>query len=440
MCIRDSTGSGDPASELAPGTFGVIEDQDEAGRVWLRLDPGQRPEGFEISVRDQLLDISGKRNLVLRGITFERTATGQRFQMNDHAIKVGGTGSSDNILIDRCSFLWNGGSGLRLAGSRWTVRDTHCDYNGLSGICADTTSNVLFERVTTNGNCWREFLSGFDGDWCFGAFKMHESDGHRVVDHQSIGNAAHGMWWDVHCTNVEVDGAVLAYNRRSFQFELSAGPFTGRRILAFAARQGEQAPGSDSMDAAAVFSCAGSASLTSSIIWTATCDEVFGISWYERDSPHFRMRPLLPTSFTVERCVISGMGRPDAVIREENVGDRKAPGWTSLRYHGKDNLFWAPDCVKPFSLANAAWQRENHDLAGWMQVRDEQGSTHQDPGFSDALHGDFRPLPGSPLSQRSDLPLIRIDPAVLAAARAHYRWMGWGSDRFAPGTEALDGP
>ena len=41
---------------------------------------------------------------------------------------------SNDVLIDRCQFLWNSGTGLMVGGNYWTVRDSLFKYNGCSGM------------------------------------------------------------------------------------------------------------------------------------------------------------------------------------------------------------------------------------------------------------------------------------------------------------------
>jgi hypothetical protein len=124
--------------------------------------------------------------------------------------------------------------------------------------------------------------------------------------------------------------------------------------------------------------------------------------------------------------VLVGGGTVKLLVAEDNVGDRKQPGWRSLQYRGVDNLFWhSGSKTDLFRFADVNWTRQTKDLAGWQAARPETGATVADPRFRDAAHFDFRVLPGSPLAERTDLPLIQVDPALIAEARAFYTWLDW---------------
>ena len=418
----------DPATALTVGQFGV---SDERRRMWVRLAPGAKPAAIEAAVRPVLLDLSGKSRVVLRGITFTRCANGHQDLYSQAPVRVGldPAQACGDILIDHCRFVWNSTLGLAVRGWRWTLKDSQFDYNGNSGISVDGARDVVFDGCSTSFNCWREFLAGVE-DWCFGGFKVHRVEGHLVRNHTAIGNADHGMWWDVWCKDVVVDGATLVYNRRSLIYELSFGPFYGRRILAVGgyrpAKRDEHGQPKADLDPVVCFSCSERAVLESSVIWSDAAPHLFGASWYERDNDHARLNTSQPGLHELRRSVVVGGAQATILVGEDNVGDRQAPGWRSFLYRGTGNLFWRPgEAAACFRYADAQWQRHAIPLAAWQQLRTETDARWADPQFRDPAHGDFRVSEGSPLHGRGDLPLIKIDPQQLAAAQVYFTWLGW---------------
>jgi hypothetical protein len=118
----------DPREALAEGTFGVVE-RGKSKRLYVRLGPDEKPEGVEVSVRRRLLDIHGKRGLVLRGLTIQQCANSQNELGQDVPLFIGWQDERavTDVLIDRCTFRFHAGVALSVKGTRWTLRDSHFD-------------------------------------------------------------------------------------------------------------------------------------------------------------------------------------------------------------------------------------------------------------------------------------------------------------------------
>jgi hypothetical protein len=150
------------------------------------------------------------------------------------------------------------------------------------------------------------------------------------------------------------------------------------------------------------------------------------VIWYERDNDHAKLNSCIPGLHGLSNSVILGGGTVRSLVMEDNVGDRKAPGWLSLKYQGVDNLFWhTGGPAARFTYADAQWQRQSVDLAAWQELRSETGARFADPLFLDPARGDFRVRPESPLAGRSDLPLLRVDPALMERMDRYHAWLGW---------------
>jgi hypothetical protein len=248
-----------------------------------------------------------------------------------------------------------------------------------------------------------------------------------VRNHCSVGNADHGMWWDIFCADVTVDGALCLYNRRSFIYELSFGPFHARRILAV---HGFRRPSKGgSMEPVACISCASRATIESSIIYTNTSPDLVGAQWYERDNEHARRHRLLADLYELKNSVVLGGPRTKSLLRTDNVGDRKQPSYLAFRYRGRGNVYFHLGGKKNvFGYTDEGYQRHEVDLAAWTERGDEIEASFADPGFVDAENLDFRAAVGSPLAGRSDLPLLRVDPLLVRAAKDYLAWLGWNAE------------
>jgi hypothetical protein len=282
----------------------------------------------------------------------------------------------------------------------------------------------LFENSQTSYNCWREYLAGIE-DWCYAGFKVHKTQGHRVVKHQCIGNADHGMWWDIQCRDVSVEESLICYNRRSFIYEISHGPLMMRKTLAVLGFRETRPDGN--ANPTCLVANSGRSRIESSIFYAEDTPELAGVLWYERDDAHAKESPLQPDLHELVNCVLVAGPKVKTVFREANVGDRQRIGWTSLAYRGEGNYFWHSGAKSPvpFAYSNINYGIEPCDFAGWCKARAEINSRWKDPEFRSPADLDFRLQPASPLANRKDLPLWRVPDNVRAEAKRHFDWLGW---------------
>lgn len=425
------TGFRTPQMALTAGTFGVAERPENGKRLYVCVAPGAKlpATGIEVAVRPTLLNLAGKSGVVLRGITFEKCANsdkdfgaespvtfGPNFREEDHP---------GDVLLERCRFRWNSGSGFTLNGGRWTVRDCDFSYNGFGGLSSNDARNVLFERVSANFNCWREFFSGSE-DWNYGAVKMHGVTGHLVRGYTAIGNATHGIWWDVHCADVTFEDAVLIRNRRSFIFELSQGPFIARRILA--AHGFRQATKNNAMNPACIVATSQRARIEDSLFYTDSAPEVTGFLWYERDDPHAKLKRHQADLFEMRGCVIVGGSDVRFLLREGNVGDRKRESYRSFRYQGQNNVFYRRgDSRDVFGYSDSHYNLVKLDFAAWIN-RSEIGGRWLDPRLRDPARYDFRFAPDSPLkSDLRRLPQYVMPSFLRTEMKQFFAWIAWNA-------------
>ena len=97
------------SSQLQPGTFFVDETH---GQISIEPAAGTNlsTATVEVAVRQNLLSIQNKSDVVLRGLTFEHSDS---CRWNAAAVSISAVQQKgSNILVDTDNFLWNNGQGL----------------------------------------------------------------------------------------------------------------------------------------------------------------------------------------------------------------------------------------------------------------------------------------------------------------------------------------
>ena len=418
-----------PGDALVPGSFGVAEREENGNRIYVRPPPDVDLRGstVELAVRPTLLAMTPKRNLVLRGITFEKTAS--RVWVYGPVIDFGKPwegGAFRDVLIEGCSFLWHASTGLALSRMHGlTVRRCRFNYNGEGGASTGAVSGVLWEDNESCFNDWRTFMGGsLWENHNSGGVKWHESTDVLVRRHRSIGNFVNGLWFDVHCRNVTVEDSLVAYNaREGLFFELGQGPFTARRCV-LANNDWVQ------------FECmvTGVARAERCIMYASRLG-CCSVNQHVRDNEHARKQPIsVGESFVLMGNVIArgpGAWNGSAMVSFTNslmergeAFDRFARG-----YRAEGNWYFDP-VGNPFSYAVTLDRTERKlNLAGWEELwRDqESGARWVDPMFADPARCDFRPGPRSPLRGREgELPLLALDRGAIDETKAFFAWATTG--------------
>ncbi|MGH8065936.1 MAG: right-handed parallel beta-helix repeat-containing protein, partial [Candidatus Entotheonellia bacterium] len=210
--------------ELKEGRFYVSEDD---GIVYIWLSPGTNINKtiIEVAVRSGLFYAKGKRNIGLRGLTFQHDNTpldGAAVQFVD----------SSNILVEDSRFLWNNWTGLALGVSQSvTARRNVANHNGGGGMATYKIKTLLFEDNETSYNNWRGAKGGFLGWAVAGIKNMRIRDG-VYRRHKSVGNQTRGFWLDFDNANILIEAASWCDNLTNGIFiEASQGPITIRDSL-----------------------------------------------------------------------------------------------------------------------------------------------------------------------------------------------------------------
>lgn len=218
--------------ELKENTFYVSE---ESGSVYLWLPQGASIDksAVEVGVRTPLIDIRGRKNVVVRGLTFQHDTAGL-------AGGMGGASGCSDILVEDCLFTWNNQSGFGFSRSNnVTARRNRSLHNGGSGMGVHRTSNLIFEDNETSHNNWRNFWGGFIR-WAPCGIKILHSHNAIFRRHKSVGNLCRGFWLDTDCGNYLIEDSHFAENLTDgIFFEAIQGPVTLKNsVLCFNKRYG----------------------------------------------------------------------------------------------------------------------------------------------------------------------------------------------------------
>jgi hypothetical protein len=207
-------------SAMRQSTFYVDETKSTA-YLWPPSGTNMNTATVEVGTRSSLFYISGKKNLVIRGLTLQYANSCRE----DSAMPI--QGSASNILLDRDYFNWNNATGVKLIQTTdTTVRNSVANHNGVDGMKGLKTKYDLWQDDQTSYNGWRG-AQGVYYSW--GVAGMHFVKGHNqtVNNVDSSFNQTYGFHWDTDHQNVTADSLLASENLMSGGFsEKNEGPMT----------------------------------------------------------------------------------------------------------------------------------------------------------------------------------------------------------------------
>lgn len=218
--------------KLPEGAFSVLERDENGNKIVFNPPSGLDMDSalIEVAKSPYLLWLHYKSHVVLRGIAFEHNAgriEAHGTVMFGHWIFPQKSFSNSDILIEDCDFRYNNNTQLKFShGQNVTVRDTRVLYGAYGGINMRMATNVIFDNVETSYNNWR-----IDGGWSSGPIKIHDTLDMKVLDTKIIGNDGNGLWYDISCGNVYVDGLVSIGNVLGIDWEISRGLHVVNSVL-----------------------------------------------------------------------------------------------------------------------------------------------------------------------------------------------------------------
>src|SRR5581483_9217210 len=202
------------------GTFFVDENK---GTIYLWPPTGTNinTATIEVPTRANLLVVSGKSNLVFRGLTWQYSNPCRV----DSAVTI--HNASTNILVDSNFYYWNNTTPLKLQSTtNTTVQNSIANHNGSSGMKGFQTKYDLWQNNTTNFNGWRAAQGVY---YYWGAAGTHFDRGHQqtVKNINSSWNQTFGFHWDTDAYQMVADGLTASQNQLAAGFiEQSEGPAT----------------------------------------------------------------------------------------------------------------------------------------------------------------------------------------------------------------------
>ncbi len=204
-------------SAMRAGTF-YVDQAAHAIRVWPNPGTNMTTAKVEAAVRTTTLNVSGKKNLVFKGIVFQHASS----CINDDG---GYVNSSSNVLFDSVVVQWNNWGGFDINGGNGiTVRNSIASHNGGNGMGGFKDKNVLFENDEASYNNWRGAMGGLY-DWGMGGVKFGGIHTATVNGLHAVGNQSQGLWFDTDDRDITITNVHLIGNKvTNLQLEANPGP------------------------------------------------------------------------------------------------------------------------------------------------------------------------------------------------------------------------
>ncbi len=226
---------------LATHAFLVSADGE---RLLVNMPPDLKPEDFdlEITTRAQCFVPAhrGVHYIHLRGITFEKAANQGPFPQAGMV----STRSGGHWIIEDCVIRYATTVGLDCGGETYTngensgvsggshrtsniiIRGCEISDNGLSGIAAFGTRNLLIQGNLLERNNRLDYIPGINaGWWELAAIKLHHAPGVVIEKNLVRDNEAFGIWIDTGYANSRISRNTLLNNKLAGIFgEASFGP------------------------------------------------------------------------------------------------------------------------------------------------------------------------------------------------------------------------
>ena len=400
----------DPKTGNAP-TLVVRRPEESTG------DDATDANAFQVGVRDHGMLVTGRRNVVVRGLVFQHAANPAGASLAGLAF-VG----CANVLVEDVLSQWNDGAGLLLKGTTaapWseglTLRRVQLIHNGQSGLTADFLKNVLAEDCETSFNNFRgEWAAAADAQGAAAGLKVHGLHGSTWRRHRAVANFARGLWWSGDCTDLLVEDAVVRDNLFSGVFvENCPGPtvvrgslVAGNKILAGTKQEVSQ-PAAVSVEASP------DVTLENNVVAGNTMPQLGLRNTAERaDGTNFETGA--HTTLRAERHAYRHNAlwgaNADQPLVDLPVSDATGKGdfaWYYGMLDSDENCFWNPAATEVFcTYDRTAYRRPGLSLPGWRSFlaarggagrKPEAGSLWQDPQFMEPDEGDYRLQAKSPL-------------------------------------------
>ena len=409
----------------APGTF-VVGHAPKTGSatllVWRQDADDDLPDNnqFQVGVRDHAMLVTGRRNVVVRGLVLQHAANPMGAPLAG-LVFVG----CSHVLVEDVLSQWNDGAGLLLKGSTaapwsegFTLRRVQLIHNGQSGLAAENLKNVLAEDCETSFNDFRgEWAGILDPQAPAAGLKVHGLHGSTWRRQRAVANFARGLWWSSDCTDLFVEDSVVRDNLLGGIFvENCPGPtvvhgslIAGNKIVAGTKPEAAQ-PAAVSVEASP------DVTLENNVIAGNAMPQLGLRNVAERtDGTNFETgaKTVLRAERHAYRHNAVWVADADQPLVDLPVSDATGKSDFAFYYGTLDsdeNCFWNPAATEVFcTYDRTSYHRTGLSLAGWrtfLATRASAGSAHQpeagslwqDPQFMEPEEGDYRLQARSPLT------------------------------------------
>ena len=375
------------------------------------------------------MEIVGRRNIVVRGILFQHSASPGWPHIESGApidAGLGITGCS-NVLIEDVLSQWNDGAGLFVEGNPAfptstdiTLRRVRLVHNGGTGLVVTKLKNVLVEDCETSFNNFRGEWTGYSnpqGPAGVLASHVHGSTWRRQ---RAVANFSRGLRWETDCTDLLVEDGIVRDNLFSgLLIENCPGPSAVRGCFVSGNKTLADARPEASQPAAVSVEASPDVTLENNVIAGNAMPQL-GLRDVAERTDGVNFETGARTALRAERHAYrhNAFWGADAgqLLCDLPVADRTGKSDFAFYYGTLDsdeNCFWNPGLAEPFcTYDRTAYRRPGMTLAGWRtflsahagagsggqgERRPEAGSLWQDPQFMEPAEGDYRLQAQSPL-------------------------------------------
>lgn len=192
--------------------------------VWPPSKTDMTTASVEVASEPTLLSLSGKSNIVVRGLVFQYANSCR----SNPAVSVGGTASISptNILFDSDTFQWNNGQALAIDNptTYFTVENSSAVHNGDSGFQSYETQYGLWQNDLAAYNNWRGAQGAY---YACNVAGFHPWAAHNdtLSGFTTQYNQSYGIHWDDDNVSISGSGLIASENLLSGLFiEKDPGP------------------------------------------------------------------------------------------------------------------------------------------------------------------------------------------------------------------------
>lgn len=191
--------------QMQTGTF-FVDTTNKLIYVWPPSKTNMTTASVEVATEPTLLSLSGKSNIVIRGVVFQYANSCRSYP----AVSVTGLAGlyPTNILFDSDTFQWNNGQALAIDNptTYFTVENSNALHNGDSGFQSYETQYGLWQNDVTAYNNWRGAQGAY---YACNVAGFHPWAAHNdaLTNFTTQYNQTYGIHWDD--DNVSISGTTL---------------------------------------------------------------------------------------------------------------------------------------------------------------------------------------------------------------------------------------